>query len=87
MRDPGTVELKAMVARLSLFKNWISDSAWQYYAKRYNQLKDDSQSIPKVMRNEERWCFKKVQIDQETLWTGRSKERGRGRESLHGYTD
>jgi hypothetical protein len=74
MRDPGTVELKAMMARLSLFKNWISDSAWQYYAKRYNQLKDDSQSIPKVMRNEERW-------------TGRSKERGRGRESLHGYTD
>jgi hypothetical protein len=74
MRDPGTVELNAMMARLSLFKNWISDSAWQYYAKRYNQLKDDSQSIPKVMRNEERW-------------TGRSKERGRGRESLHGYTD
>jgi hypothetical protein len=85
------VELKAMMATLSLSKNWISDSAWQYYAKKYNQLKEvdgkQSQSIPKVMRNDERWCFKKEQIDQEALWTGRSEERGRGRGSLHGYTD
>jgi hypothetical protein len=91
MRDPGPVELEAMMATLSLSKNWISDSAWQYYARKYNLLKEDdckrSQSIPKVMRDDERWCYKKEHINQEALWTGLLKERGRGRGSLHGYTD
>jgi hypothetical protein len=92
MRDPGPVELEAMMAMLSLSKHWISDSAWQYYTEKYNYLKEDncerSQSIPKVMRNNARWCFKKEQIDQEALHgvllTGLSKERGRGRGSLTG---
>jgi hypothetical protein len=88
MRDPGPVELEAMMATLFLSQNWISDSAWQYYARKYNLLKEDdrkrSQSIPKVKINDERWCYKKEHIDQEALWTGLSKERGRGRGSLQG---
>jgi hypothetical protein len=88
MRKLGPVELDAMMATLSLSENWISDSAWQNYAKKYNQLKEDdrerSQSIPPVMRDDERWCFKKEQFDQEALRTGLSKERGRWRGSLHG---
>jgi hypothetical protein len=57
MRDPGPVKWEAMMATLSLSKNdWCSDSAWQYYAEKYNYLKEDdrerSQSIPKVMRDD-----------------------------------
>jgi hypothetical protein len=44
-------------------------------------------SIPKVMRDDKRWCYKKEHIDQEALRIGFSKERGMGRGSLHGYTD
>jgi hypothetical protein len=92
MRDPGPVELEAMMETLSLSKHWISDSAWKYYAEKYNYLKEKdrerSQSNPEVMRNDARWCFKKEQIDQEAihnvLRTGLSKERGRGRGSLTG---
>jgi hypothetical protein len=92
MRDPGPVELEAKMATLSLSKNWISDSAWQYYARKFNCLKEDnrerSQSISKVMRDDAQWCFKKEQIDQEALHgvlrTGLLKERGRGRGSLTG---
>jgi hypothetical protein len=98
MRDPGPVELEAMMATLSLSKNWISDSAWQYYARKYNYLKEDdrerSQSIPKDMRDDARWCFGKEEIDHKALHgvlcKGISKERGKGRGSLHGsspYTD
>jgi hypothetical protein len=87
MRYPGPVELEAMMATLSLSKNdWCSNSAWQYYAQKYNYLKEKnrkrSQSNPEVMRNDAQWCFKKEQIDQEAIYevlqTGLSKERGRG---------
>jgi hypothetical protein len=93
MRDPGPVELEAMMATLSLSRNdWCSNSAWQYYAEKYNYLKEKdrerSQSNPAVMRNDARWCFKKEQIDQEAihkvLRTGLLKERERGRGTLTG---
>jgi aminoglycoside phosphotransferase len=38
MRDPGPVELEAMMAMLSLSKHWTSDSAWKYYAEKYNSM-------------------------------------------------
>jgi hypothetical protein len=38
MRDPGPVELEAMMATLSLSKHCISDSAWKYYAEKYNAM-------------------------------------------------
>jgi hypothetical protein len=35
--DPGPVELEAMTATLSLSNNnWVDDSAWKYYAEKYN---------------------------------------------------
>jgi hypothetical protein len=78
MSNQGPVELKALMATLSLSKNWISDSAWQYYAKNYNQLKEDdrerSQSISKVMRDNKQWCYKKEHITQKALQTGFSEE-------------
>jgi hypothetical protein len=44
-----------MMTTLSLSKHWISDSAWQYYAEKYNYLKEKdrerSQSNPQCMRN------------------------------------
>jgi hypothetical protein len=37
MMDPGPVELEAMMDTLALSNdNWVDDSAWQYYAKKYN---------------------------------------------------
>jgi hypothetical protein len=92
MRDPGPVQLEAMMATLSLSQHWISDSAWKYYAEKYNYLKEKdrerSQSNSQCMRNDLQWCFKKEQIDQEPLHnvlrTGLPKERGRGRASLTG---
>jgi hypothetical protein len=42
MRDPGPVELEAMMATLSLSRNdRRSNSAWQYYAEKYNYLKEN----------------------------------------------
>jgi hypothetical protein len=38
MMDPGPVELEAMMAMLSLSDHWISDSAWKYYADKYNAM-------------------------------------------------
>jgi hypothetical protein len=38
--DPGLVELDAMMATLSFSNNWISDSAWQYYAVKYNSMRE-----------------------------------------------
>jgi hypothetical protein len=38
MMDPGAVELEAMMATLSLSDHWISDSAWKYYAEKYNAM-------------------------------------------------
>jgi hypothetical protein len=62
MRDPGPMELEAMMATLSLSKNdWCSDSVWQYYTQKYNYLKEKdrkrSQSNQEVMRNYARWCI------------------------------
>jgi hypothetical protein len=37
MMDARPVELEAMMATLSLSNdNWVDDSAWQYYAEKYN---------------------------------------------------
>jgi hypothetical protein len=38
--DPGPVELEAMMATLSLSNNWVSDSAWKYYAEKYNSTRE-----------------------------------------------
>jgi hypothetical protein len=36
-----------MMTTLSLSKHWISDSAWQYYAEKYNYLKEkDREWVP-----------------------------------------
>jgi hypothetical protein len=37
MMDAGPVELETMMATLSLsHNNWVNESAWQYYAEKYN---------------------------------------------------
>jgi hypothetical protein len=36
--DPHPVELEAMLATLSLSDHWISNSAWKYYAEKYNAM-------------------------------------------------
>jgi hypothetical protein len=38
--DPGPVELKAIMATLSLSNNWVSDSAWKYYAEKYSSMRE-----------------------------------------------
>jgi hypothetical protein len=44
MMDPGPVELEAMMATLSLSTdNWIDDSAWKYYAEKYNSEREKGQ--------------------------------------------
>jgi hypothetical protein len=41
MMDPGPVELEAMMATLSLSTdNWVDDSAWKYYAEKYNSERE-----------------------------------------------
>jgi hypothetical protein len=38
--DPGPVELKAMMATLSLSNDWVDDSAWKYYAEKYKSMRE-----------------------------------------------
>jgi hypothetical protein len=38
--DPGPVDLEAMMSTLSLSNNWVSDSAWKYYAEKYNSMRE-----------------------------------------------
>jgi hypothetical protein len=41
MMDAGPVELEAMMATLSLSTdNWVDDSAWKYYAEKYNSERE-----------------------------------------------
>jgi hypothetical protein len=39
--DPEPVEHEAMMATLSLSTdNWVDDSAWKYYAEKYNSIRE-----------------------------------------------
>jgi hypothetical protein len=40
MKDPGPVELEAMMATLSLSTDWVDGSAWKYYAEKYNSMRE-----------------------------------------------